>query len=160
MITTIHINQEGPELEIIRQLFRDYEKELDADICFQSFEDELKDPLLKYGHPDGDLILAKWNEEFAGCIALKKLEDDGACEMKRLYVKPEFRKNKIAKKLVDSLMDSAVEKGYSVIKLDTLNKLQPAIKLYQQFGFYEISPYYPNPLEGVVYMEKKLTDAG
>ena len=156
MLTIKHIIQEGNELETIRELFREYEKELNEDICFQSFETELKDPLKKYGLPDGDLMLAYWNDEIAGCIALTKMKDDGACEMKRLYVKPEFRKNKIGRILIEKLIDSAKERKYERMRLDTFLKLQPAVHLYQQFGFENISAYYNNPLPGVVYMEKAL----
>ena len=156
MLVIKHINQEGEELDIIRTLFREYEKELDENICFQSFEEELKDPLIKYGSPYGDLILAYWNDEIAGCIALTKMKEDGICEMKRLYVRPAFRKNKIGKQLVEILLVSASEKQYGKMRLDTLEKLQPAIQLYRHYGFKNISPYYNNPLPGVVYMELKL----
>lgn len=151
-----HITPEGEELNIIRQLFRDYEKELDADICFQSFEAELANPLYKYGSPSGDLMLAYWNEDVAGCIALGKLKEQGVCEMKRLYVKPAFRKNKIGQSLVEELLATAKEKGYSTMRLDTLVKLQPAIRLYEKMGFKNISAYYHNPLPDVMYMEKML----
>jgi putative acetyltransferase len=151
-----HITEEGEELDIIRDLFREYEKELDEDICFQSFEEELKSPLKKYGPPSGDLLLAYWDDEVAGCIALTKLIDEGTCEMKRLYVKPGFRKNKIGKLLVEDLLDSAKERNYTKMRLDTFLKLRAAVHLYQQFGFKNISAYYNNPLPGVVYMEKEL----
>jgi len=131
MISIRHITEEGNELNIIRDLFRDYEKELDEDICFQSFEEELKDPLKKYGPPGGDILLAYWNHKIAGCIALTKLKEDRACEMKRLYVNPLFRKNKIGKILVEKLIASAKEKGYTAMRLDTLTKLEQAIRLYQ-----------------------------
>ena len=156
MLRIKHIIEEGKELEVIRTLFREYEKELDEDICFQSFEDELKDPLKKYGPPSGDLILAYWEDEVAGCIALTKMKESSACEMKRLYVKPSFRKNKIGKLLVEELLTSAKEKSYGKMRLDTFLKLQAAVHLYQQFGFENISAYYNNPLPGVMYMEKQL----
>ena len=151
-----HIDKEGEELDIIRQLFREYEKELDENICFQSFDEELKNPLGKYGFPDGDLLLAYCNDEAAGCIALTKTKEAGVCEMKRLYVKPAFRKNKIGRVLVEELLVSAKEKNYEKMRLDTFLKLQPAIHLYQEFGFKNISAYYHNPLPDVVYMEKQL----
>jgi len=156
MLRIKHINKEEEELDIIRQLFRDYEKELNEDICFQSFEEELKNPLSKYGAPSGDLMLAYWNDEPAGCIALTKMKDEDACEMKRLYVKPEFRANKIGKILADEILNSAREKGYTRMRLDTFTQLQAAVGLYEKLGFKNISAYYNNPLEGVLYMEKKL----
>ena len=156
MLRIKHISEEGKELDVIRNLFREYEKELDEDICFQKFEEEVKDPLKKYGTPTGDLLIAYWNNVAAGCIALTNLNDDGVCEMKRLYVRPAFRKNKIGRILIEKLIASAKSKGYTKMRLDSLFKLESAIRLYQDFGFENISAYYDNPLEGVVYMEKEL----
>jgi ribosomal protein S18 acetylase RimI-like enzyme len=161
MLRIKHIIQEGKELNIIRDLFREYETELNEDICFQSFEEELKHPLKKYGPPAGELLLAYWEDEpdsyrVAGCIALTNMKEPGACEMKRLFVKPSFRKNKIGRLLIEGLLNSAKERGYKVMRLDTFLKLQAAIHLYKQFGFKNISAYYNNPLPGVVYMEKEI----
>ncbi len=84
------------------------------------------------------------------------MKEAGACEMKRLYVKPEFRKNKIGRLLIEELLNSAKERNYEKMRLDTFLKLQAAVHLYEQFGFKNISAYYNNPLQGVVYMEKEL----
>lgn len=156
MLRIKHIIEEGKELNIIRDLFREYEKELNEDICFQSFDEELKDPLKKYGPPSGDLLLAYWEDEIAGCIALTGMKEPGACEMKRLFVKPHFRKNKIGRILVEELLSSATKRNYEKMRLDTFEKLEPAVHLYKQFGFKITSAYYNNPLTGVVYMEKEL----
>ena len=161
MVELIYITEEGELLEEVRQLFHEYEKELDENLCFQSFEEEIKEPLKKYGPPKGEIILATFNEEsdsyrIAGCIALYPLPEEGVCEMKRLYVRPEYRKHKIGELLVRQLLEDAISLGYKKMKLDTLIKLQPAIKLYIKHGFAETTAYYQNPLEGVVYMEKKL----
>jgi GNAT superfamily N-acetyltransferase len=156
MLRIKHIIEEGKELDVIRDLFCEYEKELDEDICFQSFDEELKNPLKKYGPPSGDLILAYWEDEIRRLYCIKKMKDAEACEMKRLYVKPSFRKNKIGRLLVEDLLSSAKEKNYKKMRLDTFLKLQAAVYLYQQFGFENISAYYDNPLPGVVYMEKQL----
>jgi len=150
------VQEEGPELNIIRDLFREYEKELDADLCFQHFEAEMKDPLKKYGGPGGIILLAYWHDEPAACIALTPLEEVGYGEMKRLYVRPAFRKYGIGKKLVEQLIAIAVTAGYRTMRLDTLKKLLPAIRLYESLGFYYIKFYYQNPLKDVVFMEKKL----
>lgn len=156
MLQLISIKEEGILMDEICTLFRAYETELNEDLCFQSFEEELKDPLKKYGPPNGVLYIAKWNDSVAGCIALMPLKEEGACEMKRLYVCPVFRKHKIGKELVEQLLNHAKQMGYTKMKLDTLQKLQPAIALYKQYGFVETTAYYQNPLEGVVYMEKEL----
>lgn len=156
MLRIKHIIEEGKELDVIRDLFREYEKELNEDICFQSFDEELKDPLKKYGPPSGDLILAYWEDDIAGCIALMGMKESGACEMKRLYVRPEFRGNKIGRVLIEELLSSAKQKDYQRMRLDTFLKLESAIYLYRQFGFVNISAYYNNPLPGVLYMDKQL----
>jgi ribosomal protein S18 acetylase RimI-like enzyme len=156
MVQLIHITTEGDELNTVRQLFREYETGLNENLCFQSFEAELKDPLKKYGAPGGVLLLALWKGEAAGCIALTPLKTPGDCEMKRLYVRDAYRKHGIGKTLVEALLSAATQRGYTCMKLDTLQRLQPAIRLYEQYGFVHTQPYYDNPIRDVVYMEKKL----
>lgn len=156
MLKLVNIKEEGAELQEIRTLFKQYETELDENICFQSFEKELENPLVKYGEPKGRLILAYWNNEIAGTIALTPLEEAGVCEMKRLYVKPAFRSFKIGGQLVDQILQQAQEAGYTKMKLDTLTKLVAACELYRKRGFQETTPYYNNPLSNVVYFEKQL----
>lgn len=155
MLKIESVTTEGQGLEVIRSLFLDYQRELGEDLCFQSFDAELKDPLQKYGAPMGVILLAYWNDEPAGCIALYNL-GDGIGEMKRLYVKPEVRKHHIGLALTKALLARAAELRYQVMKLDTLQRLTPAIRLYQQLGFITTTAYYQNPIGGVVYMEKQL----
>lgn len=153
MLTLVQITEEGKQLDEARLLFREYERELDADLCFQSFEKELENPLYKYGQPNGALILAYWNNELAGCVALQTLEE-GACEMKRLFVRPPFRQHKIGEALVTEIVDQAQRIGYQQMKLDTLQRLQAALHLYKKHGFIITPAYYTNPLDEVVYMCK------
>ena len=157
MITIIKVIEEGEQLNEARILFREYEKELGADLGFQSFENELKNPLYKYGEPTGSLLLAYWNNELAGSVALQSLQTANACEMKRLFVRPAFRSNKIGEVLVNEIVKTALHLGYENMKLDTLQRLQAAIHLYQKHGFIITTAYYENPLTEVVYMEKKLS---
>lgn len=159
MLAIQPVTTEGKELDIVRELFAGYQKELDEDLCFQSFETELREPLKKYGSPLGIIYLAYYNDQVAGCIALMPLPDENGkriCEMKRLYVKPGFREHKIGRSLIEKLVNKAKELGYDIMKLDTLQKLQAAIHLYKQYGFIETTSYYENPLPGVVYMQKDL----
>jgi putative acetyltransferase len=159
MLAIQAVISEGKELDIVRDLFAGYQKELDEDLCFQSFGTELKEPLKKYGPPSGIIYLAYYNEEPVGCIALMPLtseNDKRICEMKRLYVKPEFRRYKIGRALIEKLLETAKEIGYDIMKLDTLQKLEAAIHLYKKYGFVETTSYYQNPLPGVVYMQKEL----
>lgn len=156
MLQVKKITEEGPELEAVRRLFSDYQEELGVDLCFQGFDRELAQPLSKYGAPNGVVFLAFYHNEPAGCIALKPLEEEGVCEMKRLYVPPVYRGHGIGEQLVTALLDAARELGYKTMKLDTLARLQSAIKMYKAYGFEEVPAYYNNPNEDVVYMEKKL----
>ena len=156
MESIVHVNREGEELTVIRKLFREYETELAADLCFQDFETELANPLTKYGYPDGILLLAYWKDQPAGCIALTPMKLAGYCEMKRLFVRPEYRKFGIGKILVNRIIEFARTKGYVFMRLDTFKKLQAAIRLYEVEGFYFIESYYHNPHPDVVYMEKRL----
>ena len=155
MLSIKNVTKKGEDLNVVILLFKEYALELNADLCFQCFDDELTDPLKKYGVPNGALFLAYYNYEAVACIALQPLSD-GSCEMKRLYVKPAFRKYKIGNALVQQLLSTAKILGYTKIKLDTLERLQPAINLYKKHGFVITTAYYVNPLPEVVYMEKDL----
>ncbi len=141
---------------IVRSLFSAYANELQEDLCFQGFSHELAEPFKKYAEPAGCILLAMNDQEAIGCIALQKLSQPKVCEMKRLYVKPEYRSTGAGHQLVNQLLLSAVAKGYTRMVLDTLSRLQPAIKLYEQYGFANTNAYYSNPLPGVVYMSKEL----
>jgi putative acetyltransferase len=150
------------QIEIVRQLFREYEKELDEDLCFQGFEEELAGLPGKYAPPDGRLLLAEAKKKICGCVALRKILQSGVpysrmsdeiCEMKRLFVRPEFRGDGIGRELAMAIIREAHAIGYRTMRLDTLEKLQPAIALYRSLGFKIVKPYYHNPLEGTVYME-------
>ena len=139
-----------------RALFREYESWLGLDLCFQGFEEELKSLPGKYSEPEGRLLLADVDGELAGCIAMRKL-DDGVCEMKRLYVRDEFRGQRIGNSLVDRIIDEARSAGYAKMRLDTYPaKMGKAVKLYESHGFREIEPYYSNPHDGVLFMEMDL----
>jgi putative acetyltransferase len=156
MLRIEDVTTSGPQLDLIRTLFSEYASELNVDLCFQKFDEELDKPLKKYGPPAGALLLAFWNDQPAGCIALQEIRQGEVCEMKRLYTRPPFRKFGIGEELVKRLLTTARTLGYRKMVLDTLEKLQPAIKLYKRHGFVNISAYYFNPLPGVVYMEKEL----
>ena len=143
-------------LENVRQLFREYEAWLGLDLCFQGFEDEFQNLPGRYSMPDGRLLLASVDENLAGCIALRKLEDN-ICEMKRLYVRKDFRGIGLGKSLIEKLIADARTIGYSKMRLDTYPpKMGKAVKLYEFHGFEEIPAYYVNPHDGVLFMELNL----
>jgi ribosomal protein S18 acetylase RimI-like enzyme len=145
--------ESGSELEEIRSLFLEYAQSLNFSLCFQSFDKELQDLPGRYAPPQGRLILCRMNGAAAGCIALKPLHN-GLCEMKRLFVRPEFRGKSIGLKLVTRLIEDAKQIGYPAMRLDTIaGKMDPAIALYRRLGFKEIPPYYENPVPGAAFFE-------
>jgi ribosomal protein S18 acetylase RimI-like enzyme len=156
MLDIQKVTTEGAALESVKDLFKAYLGELNEDLCFQSFDSEIGNPLYKYSAPTGALFIAYYNAIPVGCIALQPLQEVGTCEMKRLYVDPEYRKFGIGDALVKALLQEAKTMDYTLMKLDTLERLQAAIKLYQKFGFETVNAYYDNPLPGVVYMQKEL----
>jgi ribosomal protein S18 acetylase RimI-like enzyme len=138
-------------------LFREYADWLGIDLSFQGFEAELASLPGKYAPPVGELMLACAPEGAAlGCVAVRPLDGDTACEMKRLYVRPSARGLGIGGALVAVIIRSAEELGYAEMKLDTLPAMPEALALYRRFGFAEIPAYYHSPLPGTVYLGKQL----
>jgi len=142
-------------LAIARQLFEEYAAALGIDFCFQNFGVELANLPGEYAPPEGRLFLAQAEDGFAGCVALRKIADS-ICEMKRLYVRPKFRKRNGGRLLADAVVNAAREIGYESMRLDTLSSLTAAIALYRSLGFRSIPAYYANPNPEVVFMELKL----
>ena len=136
-------------------LFQEYANSLDISLAFQNFEEELNMIQSMYGSPTGCLLLVYDQDLPIACAAYRKLED-AICELKRMYIQPTYRGKGIGQQLVDLLCQRAHLNGYSSMRLDTLNTMLPAIKLYENNGFYTIPAYYHNPNAGVVYMEKQL----
>ena len=140
-------------VEQAKELFLEYAGSLGFSLCFQSFDEELKNLPGAYRPPDGRLLLARYAGQPAGCVALRKLEDN-ICEMKRLYVRPGYRGKRLGKLLVDGVIAEARAIGYQRMRLDTIaSSMKDAIELYRRTGFHEIPPYRPNPIEGALYME-------
>lgn len=145
----------GEALQAVRRLFEEYAASLDFDLGFQNFGDELKHLPADYASPEGRLLLAIYKEQAVGCVALRKLET-GICEMKRLYVKPQFQNLKIGKSLAEAVIAEAKKIGYSLMRLDTVPAMARARTLYESLGFQEIPPYRYNPIIGTVFMELTL----
>jgi ribosomal protein S18 acetylase RimI-like enzyme len=144
------------QIEEARLLFREYEAWLGVDLCFQSFEKELKNLPGEYAQPSGRLFLALSIEKVAGCIALRKLGDT-TCEIKRLFVRPDFRGLRLGQMLIEKALAEAKAIGCLRMRLDTLpDKMPKAVELYQSYGFREIPPYYENPHKETLFMEKEL----
>jgi ribosomal protein S18 acetylase RimI-like enzyme len=146
---------EQNEIAQARALILEYIKWLNHDLCFQNIDEELSRFPEKYDEPDGAFFIAKENDNIIGCAGLKKM-DDKTCEMKRLFVNDKYRGKGLGKKLVEMIIEAAKSKNYEKMQLDTLNTMENALAIYYKAGFYEIEPYYNNPNNGVVYLEKKL----
>ena len=143
-------------VEQARQLFQEYAASLGFHLCFQSFDKELAELPGDYAPPDGRLLLAEHEGKIAGCVALHKLSD-GVCEMKRLYVRPEFRGKALGRALAERVIQEARAMGYTRMRLDTIvGQMDAAIALYRELGFQEVPPYRENPIPGAIYMELKL----
>lgn len=139
------------DMEVVRELFREYADGLGVDLCFQDFETELATLPGKYAPPKGRLVLAWDGARATGCVALRAI-DDTSCEMKRLYVRPELRGTNVGRRLAESVCHEARDAGYQRICLDTLPTMSSAQRLYASLGFRPIAPYVFNPIEGVVFL--------
>jgi len=139
-------------IQQVRELVVEYGQWLGEDLNFQGFTEELAGLPGDYAPPRGRLYVARVKERTAGCIALRPLQGD-ICEMKRLYVRPDFRNLGIGRLLAMRIIDDARAIGYTYMRLDTIPKLAAANKLYEKIGFVDIQPYYFNPIANVRYME-------
>ncbi len=148
---------ESPEqITAVRELFLEYAKSLNFSLCFQSFEKELAELPGDYARPSGRLLLAAYGSELAGCVALHSIGEE-SCEMKRLYVRPQFRGKGVGRVLAERIVADAREIGYKRLRLDTVEPvMQGAVALYRKLGFREIAPYRENPIGGALYMELSL----
>jgi GNAT superfamily N-acetyltransferase len=144
------------DLDAARRLFREYVEGLDFALDFQDFEDEMDALPGPYAAPDGTILLAEIDGTPVGVVAVKSLDDDGVCEMKRLYVQPDHRNDGVGRALGEAILNVARDLDYDVMRLDTVESMTAARSLYRSLGFEERSAYYHNPLPDVVYMERDL----
>src|SRR5580693_3658471 len=139
-----------------RELFLEYAQSLGFSLCFQNFDQELAGLPGDYAPPEGRLLLAEYEIQLAGCVALHKLEP-GVCEMKRLYLRPQFRNRGLGRALAERILTEARQIGYHRMRLDTVEPvMSDAVAMYRKLGFKEIAPYRANPMAGAMYMELNL----
>jgi ribosomal protein S18 acetylase RimI-like enzyme len=143
------------EVVLVRTLFREYADSLGFDLDFQDFEGELEGLPGEYSGPRGCLLLADVEGEIAGCVALRPF-GDAVCEMKRLYVRDEFRGRGVGRALAEAVISRAGNVGYAHMRLDTISTMSAANALYRSLGFVEIARYRPNPIAGARYFELEL----
>ena len=153
---TIEQAQTDHALQQARELFSEYAAGLGIDLRFQQFEQELAALPGTYAPPAGRLWLASYDGQLAGCCALRPLET-GIGELKRLYVRPQFRGHNIGRALVEASLEAARQIGYERLRLDTLPSMQGARALYAALGFKEIPPYRHNPIPGTAFLELSLS---
>jgi len=145
------------QIKAIRGLFQEYAASLGFDLCFQGFEQELAELPGCYAPPHGCLLLAVDGGEHVGCAALRPL-GIGVCEMKRLYVRPAHRGQRIGRPLATLVIEEARRIGYRTMRLDTISTMAEAIALYRSLGFRETEPYTHNPIPGAVFFELGLVE--
>lgn len=139
-----------------RELFLEYAQSLGFSLCFQDFDKELAGLPGDYAPPEGRLLLAECGNQLAGCVGLHRL-DPGNCEMKRLYVRPQFRGKGLGRALCERIIAEARQIGYRRMRLDTVEPvMKGAVAMYRKLGFKEIAPYRSNPIAGAMYMELEL----
>lgn len=140
-----------------RELFLEYAQSLGFSLCFQNFDKELADLPGDYAPPEGRLLLAEYDAQLAGCVALHQLagqNKDDICEMKRLYLRPQFRGKGLGRALAERIIVEARAIGYHHMRLDTVEPvMKDAVAMYRRLGFREIAPYCANPIVGALYME-------
>ena len=141
--------------ETVEAMFREYAASIDADICFQGLQQELASLPGNYASPTGCVLLAFVDDQLAGCGAMRPLSK-GICELKRLYLRPEFRGRDLGRAIAEALIGKAKAVGYQTMRLDTLSTMTAAQALYTILGFKPTSAYYNNPMAGTVYMELEL----
>ncbi|UCF04428.1 MAG: GNAT family N-acetyltransferase [bacterium] len=145
----------GDDLREARRLFEEYADSLGFTLDFQNFERELAVLPGEYAQPGGIILLARVDGSVAGCVAIRRIDDE-TCEMKRLYVRPSNRRKGIGRKLAEAAIEYAHTCAYRAIRLDTIDTMVEANALYHSLGFSEIEPYRYNPIAGASYKELRL----
>ena len=154
----VKIAKSPDDFEIGKILFKEYAHDIGIDLSFQNFDLEIKTINIQYNIPEGALILIFNNDDVAmACVGIRRLSPS-LCELKRMYVKEEFRGQRVGALLLENAIEKAKELDYKKMRLDTLSTMQGAISLYKSHGFEEIESYRFNPMEGALFFEKNLRE--
>jgi GNAT superfamily N-acetyltransferase len=144
------------QIDQARELFLEYAQSLGFSLCFQNFDQELAALPGDYAPPEGRLLLATYQGQLAGCVALHRLEP-GICEMKRLYLRPQFRGKGLGRALANQIIAEGRQIGYQRMRLDSVEPLmKDAVAMYHKIGFQQVAAYRTNPIAGALYMELHL----
>ena len=152
---SLHAEQIAELFSEYTQMLKDNDPDFAGYLELQRYDDELADLHHKYGEPDGRLYIAYLGEKSAACVGMKR-QDERSCELKRLYVRPEYRRRGLARYLTELILGEAKKAGYEQVLLDTLPFLGEAQALYKRIGFYEIPKYLESPMEDAIYMRYDL----
>ena len=142
-------------IEQVKSKIAEYTTCLGRDLSFQHIDEELSNPAIKYAPPQGELLVALDDDKVIGMVAYHKHTSE-RCEMKRLYVSPQYRGMKIGDQLVADIIKHAKDAGFREMVLDTITPLQAAVHLYKKMGFEECEAYYDIPMDDVIYMKRPL----
>jgi ribosomal protein S18 acetylase RimI-like enzyme len=158
VVDILEAREEGDDLAFIRTLFVEYAETLSFHTCFEAFDKELESLPGSYARPAGNIWIARVDGAIAGCVALRAHED-GAAEMKRLYVRPGFRGHRLGSRLTKTVLRYAKANNYSAVRLDTMvDRMREAQALYGQLGFQKRDAYYDNPPNDIIFYERDLTN--
>ena len=156
-LTEINTAKNTEEFSEAKKLILEYVEWLGIDLCFQNFDYEINHLQEMYSEPNGGLVLATIDNKVIGVAGIRKFENKD-CELKRMYVKEEYRGTGIGRKILEYAIELAKKLNYDKIKLDTHESMKPAIKLYMEYGFKEIQQYRYNPVESVRFFELNLNE--
>lgn len=146
---------EAETLRIVRMLFEEYWNSFGFTPCFQNFGEELDGLPGRYAPPSGRLAVAWVNGEPAGCVALRRFDDERA-EVKRLYVRVRFRGFGLGRKLLEWVMNEARTAGYTEMVGDTMPVMTDALAMYDRMGFERVAPHEEQAKSGAIAIRRRL----
>ena len=152
---SVDIVESARDIVAVQELWSEYWRSLGLPLDFQDFGEELRTLPGKYAPPAGRLLLVRIDGQPAGSAAFRPLRQD-ACEAKRLYVRPGYRRRGVAGSLLAELIEEARRSGYRNLYGDTLATMASALDLYRSMGFVEVGPYSENPTPGAIYLHLSL----